>query len=287
MADAQEETAGGGADMAAMMKLYTQGMQAQFGAMMDKFRISMEQSVGMSTMMNDMMEHLLLQSLSVTCLVQPGPPLALHVGVKNTGTVPIPVVSCAVSLRQRYPPTAAAAPWECDVVKTIPSDLDVGADTAAVVPLTLPCLDQYNGQVLVTCVSPGTGVRLQKAFDFSIYLLQQVDVTAMANDASTGPIPSPPLASASQLSLRHVRDVLRIAPTDAMLLAHQGYYVVRRSQAALCRLFIEVDGSDPASCSVHVHGHIVAQDADLQPTLALAAQVSDELHILASSARYG
>ncbi|RQM29428.1 hypothetical protein B5M09_002337 [Aphanomyces astaci] len=249
------EGGGNGHDMADMMKLYTEGMQAQFGAMMGKFRASMEQSVGMSRMMNDMMEHLLLQSLDVKCVVTGDGAAAttLHLDVRNTGAIPIPVVCCTVSIRRRFPASPADDTDDTDdtllVVKTTPADLDVGSHTSTVLPLDLPSLDQYNGQVVVSCVSPGSGQRLQKSNDFSVYLLQQLAIRPLLQPVD---VEASSVTSVAPLDLHGLRQALQICPTDGIVLASHGHYTIQSSAATSPSFVLAVSQIDATTCHVHV-----------------------------------
>ncbi|KAH9081380.1 hypothetical protein LEN26_021320 [Aphanomyces euteiches] len=237
--------------MAAMMKQYTESMQAQFGSMMDKFRTSMQQSVGMAQMMNNMMEQLVLQNLHVTCLVQPATPVTLHLELRNTGTIAIPVVSCTVTIHRRSPPTTQAEE-EIAPLRTIPADLDVNGRSSHVIPLELPKVDQYNGQVVVSCVSPGTGLRLQKAYEFSVYLLQQGTIQAV-----TGAAPSfgGTFHTTTILDLQRLREILRIAPADGVMRSSVGHYIARFPTLGIqFAMTIDFDENSKYGCYLHVHG---------------------------------
>ncbi|ETV94374.1 hypothetical protein H310_12012 [Aphanomyces invadans] len=243
-------TSGDTHDMADMMKVYTEGMQAQFGAMLDKFRTSMEQSVGMSRMMNDMMEHLLLQSLHVRCEIKQSSGTCapmLHLDVKNSGAIPIPVVCCAISIRRRFPEVSSDA--NDDPVldfKTSPEDVDVGAHASAVIPLNLPTIDQYNGQIIVSCVSPGSGQRLQKTNDFSVYLVQQWSISPSFESV----VDVPSSTKSALLDVARLRDVLQLSPADGIVLESQGHYVVLATSSPAFVLTVAL--VDSTTCHVQV-----------------------------------
>ncbi|KDO27904.1 hypothetical protein SPRG_07177 [Saprolegnia parasitica CBS 223.65] len=208
--------------MAAAMQQYTASMQAQFAAVMDKVRSSMEQSSGMAGMMNDMLENLLLQSLRVACVVASSPSMAVDVRATNLGTIPIPVVAIAIALRPHERPDAD---YEL-LTRSVPQDLAVHDAINVLVPLALPSLGQFDGRIAVSCVSPGTGKRLETSHEFSIYYLQQLSIEHSTSTA----IPDAPATTVRGLDLAKLRGLLRLSPRDA-LATHGGYLLLGPDQA--------------------------------------------------------
>ncbi|EQC42805.1 hypothetical protein SDRG_00526 [Saprolegnia diclina VS20] len=251
--------------MAAAMQQYTASMQAQFAAVMDKVRSSMEQSSGMAGMMNDMLENLLLQSLRVICVVAPSPSMAVDVRATNLGTIPIPVVAVSIALR---PHGRQDAEYEL-LTRSVPQDLAVHDAINVVVPLALPSLGQYDGRIAVSCVSPGTGKRLEATHEFSVYYLQQLSI-----ERATITVPDGPATIVRGLDLAKLRDLLRLSPRDA-LATHGGYQLLGPNHDTWFVLQL-LDGD-----STHADVSVVASSSSPID----AGTISHELTLLAGSRR--
>jgi hypothetical protein len=214
-------TSGDDASMADLMKQYTESMQSQFGNMMHKLKESMENHIGMSQMLNAMLENMLLQSLAVTTIVHntPNGHLSLSLTLKNTATIVIPVVSCSISLQPRRQ-SSDKSPYNTVYHSRSPSDLAAGACFSHTIDLSLPSFDQYNGIVTVQCLSPGTSQALQTSYDFSVYFLHQakIDVGPPNNKSDFSP------HHTKALSLVRLREALRLSPLDGMLTEGHGTY---------------------------------------------------------------
>ncbi|OQR86585.1 hypothetical protein ACHHYP_10398 [Achlya hypogyna] len=229
-----------GDPMAEAMQAFTATMHAQFSAVMQKARTSMEQSVGMSEMMNSMLENLLLQSLHVRSTVS-ACPLALSLHISNQGTIPVPVLSCVVTLQPRASEEAA------DVLfRSMPQDLDVGKKLSADLALSLD-LGQYNGTIEVSCVSPGTGRRLETVHEFSIYYLQQLHIAF-----TTAPPPAtPPATVTPSIDMKKVRDILRLSPREALAVAEDGGYVLSGPDGTAW-FYITLNDTNDGRCTANI-----------------------------------
>ncbi|OQR90807.1 hypothetical protein THRCLA_09203 [Thraustotheca clavata] len=197
------------------MKQMAEAMQFQINGVMQRVRESMEQSVGMSNMMSSMLENFLLQNLQIRSFIH-AKPLCLELIIKNLGTIVVPVLSFTITLQSLNVSNASYK----TVFQSLPADLNVQEEITQEIQLLVPELGQYNGQICLHCISPGTGNRLEIVHEFGVYYLQQLDIE------NTTRITQKVDCIAENLSTAKLRELFHLSPLQGLAITPNGGYVL-------------------------------------------------------------
>ncbi|RKP08350.1 hypothetical protein THASP1DRAFT_29846 [Thamnocephalis sphaerospora] len=295
------------AEVVGVLQQSVAGVQSSFTHVYATLATSLKQSAEMAQSMNMVMEQFMISNLKIYTTIVPrvsgatGPTLKLR--MVNTGPFPIPQISCAIQFTKRSEEETTscisisrpALPQAEHASSSTQVDLLATKDAAPAPPcalhprqqmtdtvlLTPDQLGQFNGKVIASFPSPGSGRQLTVVHAFGVYLIDQCMRLSPA-PATDAHLATPGATTHDcSLSLAVLRDVLRTPPCDGLGVGATFAFLLQPEATSDGKddgVFGRIEAVAADQCTAHC---TLTQTGPMSTAAAMLERIAQELVALA------